>query len=210
MTSPADHFTEASAHASVLREYMTALLAEGFTDHQAMRLLVTLQESLLCGAATITFFGDKGDGSVSEFKPGEKVVSESGSAYTIVFGPYKDTLGADVYLCQDKNGGGIPILASALSAVPPTDPRLDVVLHVLCGTCNMTQRERAGRILTALDAMPKPEVKRYRDSDGDEWTANSDGSYRVSSAVSGDYLGDYMPSFESLRDNYGPLTPLND
>lgn len=63
MSNPTDHFTEARTHAAVLREYFDALLAEGFNEHQAMRLMVTLQESLLMSSATITFFGDEGDGS---------------------------------------------------------------------------------------------------------------------------------------------------
>lgn len=61
-----DHFTEARAHAAVLREYMDALRREGFSKRQAMHLMTTLQESLLIGAATVTFFGSdegKGDGS---------------------------------------------------------------------------------------------------------------------------------------------------
>ena len=70
-------------------------------------------------------------------------------------------------------------------------------------------RESARSLLSALDAMPKPEPKRYRDCDGDTWVEQPDGNYSI---TEGRFADD--SSYKGWEFNrvlrLGELTPLND
>lgn len=128
---------------------------------------------------------------MSDFKPGEKVKDRGGEEYAVEFGPY-DSVSGPSYLVKDAAGNCYPCTAAFLSAVPPADPRVDVVAKALYEHNNRhaphTRQfdgvgfqsrylDSARAILAALDAMPKPEPTKVRDRDGDVWERNAEGAW---------------------------------
>ena len=151
---------------------------------------------------------------MSEFKPGEKVVSEfSNVEYTIVAGPHGFHDGA-YYLVRSPENGATVILASVLKPIPPADPRQQVVATALMAwdweLSGDNAADAAVKVLSALDAMPKPEPKRVKDDSGDIWEEGANGLW---SCVGEEwYVGDGHQcwTWDKLKSNYVNLTPLND
>lgn len=179
---------------------------------------------------------------VSEFKVGDKVrdtsASFGGVTWTIAFGPFTSRSGDDAYLVTGDDGRSTPLLAGLLSAVPPADPRIEVVAEAISDSDGNDRwfsisddgkhayRADARAALAALDAMacPCPPAAecctatapvRYRDNHGDVWGVQPDGTYSVVVWRNGiPAVGYEAPefykgfSFKQLEKDHGPLTRI--
>jgi hypothetical protein len=155
---------------------------------------------------------------MAEFKPGEKVQDENGETVTV------KTLPFTAFWCARADGTEYVAVASALSPIPPADPRVDAAakalyVRVTRGTSvgwgieiegvKDNYREDVRAVLAALDAMKPAEPERVRDRDEDLWVRNEDGNYDCHRpSVYGDpYYSD--EPYESVASRYGPLTPIH-
>lgn len=162
---------------------------------------------------------------MTEFKSGDKVKvkARGGEEYTIEFGPYGSVSGPS-YLVKDAAGNCHPCTAAFLSAVPPEDPKVEVVAKTLyechygAGSWVLTlkskhddYRDDARAILAALAAMPKdekPAPRRVLDEGGDVWERNAEGLWdcMTTGLVGG---GEFTNrSYEWIDREYGPLTDV--
>lgn len=158
---------------------------------------------------------------MSEFKQGEKVRDVRGQVVQIEAGPFRGPTGT-VYAVWADGTSERPWIEreSDLSPIPPADPRVEVAAraayeqHYGSEADSETWRgvrsdyeDTATAVLAALDAMPKTEPKRFKDSDGDTWTEQVGGSYLLTESAD-DLVGCTESDLAALDREYGPLTAL--
>ena len=163
--------------------------------------------------------------TMTEFKPGDRVNVSDGEM-TIAYGPFDTPIERGVYLVSDDAGYHVVVAENQISPIPPADPRVDVVAKALynsvCGLepdtdtwwdndsehIRENNRGHARAILAALDAHSgqtntPPAPRRVRDSDGDVWEINDDGTWDCS-----DYGWARDLPLHRLNSEYGPLTDV--
>lgn len=153
---------------------------------------------------------------MTEFKPGEKVISDFGTSYTVEFGPV-NVAHTPHYALYREDGTGSVVAAARLSPAEPEapdDPRIEVVARVIWEENNgdafawesadsdfrSSYLKDAVKILSALDAM---EPHAVIDQDGDRWEQDSNGTYTMVRRPD-DY---HSWAYESVRITFGPLSP---
>lgn len=148
---------------------------------------------------------------MTDFKAGDKAIHQSYGEVEVTYVPDN----AHWIAFRRPDGPEYTATRAVFSPVPPADPRVDVVVKALRGETmpfwdalaewerDLTgDREKARAVLAALDAMSPAEPTKVRDSDGDLWTRQRDGSYRCEVECND------RVSYADLDGSFGPLAPV--